>query len=141
MLFCCFFLTDIELGQSKDVYDTLWNINNNEELWNKLNASQQRIIEAKLLSMRHAGVGLNGESQKKFNSLQLEAARLSSQFKNNVLDSTKLFAYKIENSADMEGVPEDAKALFSQRAVAAGYSESNPKVGPWVVTLDIPSCK
>ena len=90
MLFCCFFLTDIELGQSKDVYDTLWNINNNEELWNKLNASQQRIIEAKLLSMRHAGVGLNGESQKKFNSLQLEAARLSSQFKNNVANEMVL---------------------------------------------------
>lgn len=130
-----------ELGQSKEVYNALDRIRNDPKRWKQLDEAQQRIISDKLLSMKHAGVALPKDKQDHFNALQLEAKTLSSQFKNNVLDATKAFKHTITDPADMQGVPEGSKALLSQRAVAAGHAESTPADGPWVVTLDLPSCK
>jgi len=104
-----------------------------------LDEPQRRIISSKRLSMEHSGVALEPGDRERFSALQLEAAKLSSTFKNNVLDSTKQFQYVITDAKDLEGVPEGAKAMFSSRAVAAGHKDATASSGPWAVTLDIPS--
>ena len=132
----------VELGQLKQIYDGLSSVRNNETVWNnQLDEAQRRIISSKLLDMTHSGVALPKEEQEKFNKLQLEAAGLRSTFNNNVMDSTKSFQYKITDSKDMENVPEGTRALFASRAVAAGHKDATASSGPWIITLDIPSCK
>ena len=84
--------------------------------------------------MKHAGVALSKEDQIKFNTLQQEAASLSTSFKNNVLDSTKRFSYVITDAKDVTGIPDGARALFSSRAVSAGHTNSTPAEGPWVIS-------
>lgn len=101
---------------------------------------QQRIVDSKLLEMKHSGVALPAEEQAAFNALQLEAAKLSSDFQNNVLDATKAFSFTVTDKAELGEIPEGARTLFSQRAVAKGFQDSSPDTGPWIISLDLPSC-
>lgn len=139
-VFLIFAVCSVELGQSKKLYGALIRAKAADN-WCSLDEAQRRIIEKNLLSMQHSGVGLPAEQQEKFNALQQELASLSSSFRNNVMDSTKLFKYVITDPKDMEGVPHGARTLLSQRAVSAGHANSTAESGPWIVTLDHPSCK
>ena len=130
----------VELGQSKQLYGALIRAKAADN-WCSLDEAQRRIIESNLLSMQHSGVGLPASQQEKFNALQQELASLASSFRNNVMDSTKVFKHTITNPEDMAGVPDGARTLLSQRAVSAGHADSTAEKGPWVVTLDHPSCK
>mmetsp|Transcript_23190 Transcript_23190/g.35338 ORF Transcript_23190/g.35338 Transcript_23190/m.35338 type:complete len:566 (+) Transcript_23190:1-1698(+) len=80
-------------------------------------------------------------------------AELSTAFSNNVLDATKAWGLEVTDAADVEGVPDSAKAMWAQahlqHLVKECEDEEEKKkleeqkvdgsVGPWRLTLDGPS--
>jgi len=128
-----------KLGQSVPVYRVMQALKEDAAAWGALEEAQQRIVESSLRSMKHAGVGLEGEELEAFNKIALELAELSTKFSNNVLDSTKAFAMTITDKADLEGLPDTALGLAAQTAKAKGHESATAEAGPWVLTLDIPS--
>lgn len=128
-----------KVGQSKALYKALTAIKSRKSVWSTLDEAQQRIVDSSLRAMVHSGVGLEGEAKEKFNALKLEQSELSTKFSNNVLDSTKAFKVTVTAAADLEGLPDSAKGLAAQQAVAAGHEGATAEVGPWVLTLDMPS--
>ena len=81
-----------------------------------MDEAQKRIVVSAIRQMQSSGVGLDPEQREKFNKLQLESAEITSKFSNNVLDSTKVFKLRLTNKADVEGLPQSAKAFAAQQA-------------------------
>ena len=82
--------TSLRISQSQPIYEGLLAIRDGEE-WAKLDAAQKRIIELKIKSAEHSGIGLKGEKQKRFKVIADELSKLSTDFSNHVLDATKAF--------------------------------------------------
>lgn len=126
----------MELGQSKTVYDKLAALPQE-----KLSGPQQRVVEAALRSMRLSGVDLEGEAKKEFNDIALRISELGTNFQNNLLDATKAYELVLTDPADVDGLPDSAKAMALQSYTQAYPDEPapTPEAGPWRLTLDIPS--
>ena len=137
------------IAQSKVLYNVFAALERDAGKWDSLVEAERRIIRAKLLEMKHAGVALPTEEQKAFNELQVEAAALSTTFRNNVLDSTKSFSLLLTDAADVAGLPRGSLIMLAQQAQkkrekeGAATAEGPPdaSTGPWLVTLDHPSCE
>jgi oligopeptidase A len=127
-----------EIGQSKVLYHALKQLKENPQSWETLDEAQRRIVDASINQMLRSGVGLSDEKREHFNKLQLEVSELSSKFSNNLLDSTKRFKKVVTSEQDIAGLPESARSLAAQKAVAEGHVGATASSGPWVLTLDPP---
>lgn len=128
----------IRLGQSKPIYKSLQNLTQSPEFTN-LSQALQRTITLLLLDATLQGVGLADQERQRFNQLSQELASLTTTFANNVLDATKNYALTLNEQDQVAGLPQDALALAAATAKDHGHEQANPKNGPWVITLDLPS--
>ncbi len=130
------------IGQSQVLYKALINI---QERSQELDRAQQRIIEAELLSMKNKGVGLQGKQKEMFNTNSQRLAELSTSFSNNILDATKEWNLLLTKKEEIDGLPfrnleamaEAAKRSKVLKDKIVGHP--NPKEGPWLLGLDMPS--
>jgi len=132
---------DLRIRQSQPIYAGLKKIKESSE-WNTLNAAQKRVVELKLRDAELAGVGLTGEARQRFNAIEQELSRLSTDFANHVLDATKAFELIITEKNETDGWPESLKNLAAQsynQSKKDGNSQATPEHGPWRITLDYPS--
>ncbi|MED5465510.1 MAG: M3 family metallopeptidase [Myxococcota bacterium] len=127
----------MRLGQSQPIYDALVQLKEGPQ-WPTLSEGQQRVVDKELLSMKHAGIGLVGEERERFVTWQQRQGELSTQFTNNVLDSTKAFELIIEDPANMAGLPESFRAMTAQSAQENGHPGATAEQGPWRISLDAP---
>ncbi|MCA9000542.1 MAG: M3 family metallopeptidase [Planctomycetes bacterium] len=123
------------LGQSAAIYGLLKELSESAGFAN-LDAGQKRAVECLLRDAELSGVALEGKAKEDFNRLQEELAALSTQFQNNVLDSTKAFTLDLTDKEDVDGLPPSALAL-----AASQHPDENatPENGPWRITLAAPS--
>lgn len=128
----------MRMGQSQAIYQGLEALQESPE-WDALDAAQQRIVETLFRDAALAGVGLEDKVRERFNAIQQELAQLSTQFNNNLLDSTKDFALTLTRVAEVEGLPPSLLQKAAQAARETGNTESTAKEGPWRITLDFPS--
>ena len=143
-----------EFSQSKSLYDALETVKEElktAETEDAFKLSQKmRAVESSLRAMKLGGVGLEGEAKERFNEIKIKLSELSTKFSNNVLDATKAYGLTIDDPSKMEGVPQSAKAMWSQMyndhaSKQTGDSAdtptvtSTPEAGPWRITLDGPS--
>jgi len=126
------------LSQSQPIYEGVRDLMQSE-VWQSLEASQQRIVESAIREAELSGVGLTGEAKDRFNAIQLELAELSTRFSNNVLDATKAFSLTLTQPEEVEGLPPSWLSLAAQAARSAGEENATAESGPWRVTLDMPS--
>lgn len=128
----------LRMGQSRPIFEAMQKLAKRPDL----NQAQRRILELELRQMRHSGLELEGEEQKRFNEIARELSNLSTQFSNNVLDSTKAFALDLTDRSQIDGLPQSflkmAAAAYRQ-AHADRPGQADPENGPWRVTLDGPS--
>jgi oligopeptidase A len=96
-----------------------------------LGRAQQRIVENEIRDFRLAGAELAPAQKKRFAEIQEALARVSTQFAENVLDSTNAFAVHVQDRAALAGIPEDV--LAAARAAA----ERDGKPG-WKLVLQAP---
>jgi oligopeptidase A len=81
---------ELRLGQSKAIYDALNALNNTAALRSQLNDAQLRLLTMTLRDYRNSGVGLPPAQRARFNGIINKLQQLSTNYTNNVLDSTKV---------------------------------------------------
>eukprot|EP00581_Thalassiosira_minuscula_P011646 CAMPEP_0183716826 /NCGR_PEP_ID=MMETSP0737-20130205/10598_1 /TAXON_ID=385413 /ORGANISM="Thalassiosira miniscula, Strain CCMP1093" /LENGTH=803 /DNA_ID=CAMNT_0025946149 /DNA_START=31 /DNA_END=2442 /DNA_ORIENTATION=+ len=151
----------MKFSQSKPLYDALVKV---QQSWEAEESKEddfvalqkKRAVENSLRGMKLGGVGLEEGSpeQIRFKEIKMRFAELSTAFSNNVLDATKAFGLEVTDAADVEGVPESAKAMWAQAHQQHLIAECkddeekkkelqemkvDPNAGPWRITLDGPS--
>ncbi len=113
-----------------------------------LDPAQQRILGLAIRSAEHAGVGLTGAARARFQAIEMELAKLATEFSNHLLDANKAFALDLTSPAEVEGLPASLRAAAAQAAHAAAASGAHagdasrpvdPERGPWRITLDAPA--
>lgn len=127
----------MRLGQSPAIYQGLKALQASPA-WSAYDPAQRRIVDSLMRDAELAGVGLQGQERERFNEIQQELARLSTEFSNHVLDATKAFALTLDQPEDVEGLPPSLLQLAAQVARQAGAADATPEGGPWRITLDYP---
>lgn len=125
------------LGQSEAVYLTLRQIRESDG-WSRLDITRQRLTRTAMFSAEAAGVGLPPDQGHRMRELHDALAAASTEFSNHLLDATKAFSLTLRLPADVEGLPSSLLAAASETAIQSGYGESNPKHGPWIISLEAP---
>ncbi|MHB8346332.1 MAG: oligopeptidase A [Acidiferrobacterales bacterium] len=120
-----------ELGQDERVYCAYKAIAA-DAAFADLTAAQRKIIEHTLRDFRLSGAELGAADKIRFRDIQQELSMLTSRFEENVLDATNGWELLITDAADLEGLPESARAAARQ----AAESESKPG---WKFSLQGPS--
>jgi oligopeptidase A len=131
----------LRMRQSEPIYKTLKYIRTGKD-WGNLTAAQQRIIDQRILSTELSGIGLKDEQRERFNAIEQELSKLSTEFSNHVLDSTKAWSLVITDPTDADGLPNSLRSLTAQSYNNAKNGEdppATPENGPWRITLDFPS--
>ena len=127
-----------KLNQSKPLYEAFKALRASD-VWSRLEAAQQRIVDAAIKDAQLAGVGLEGDKRDRFNEIQLELAELATKFSNHVLDATKAFSLTLTTKDEVEGLPPSLLSLAASSARSEGAENATPENGPWRITLDLPS--
>jgi oligopeptidase A len=130
----------LRMSQSKPIYEGLKALKASDQ-FEKLNSAKKRIIEHKIKSAEHAGVGLEGPAKERFNEIANRLSKLSTDFSNNVLDATKAYELIITDKKDVEGWPSNLKNLAAQsyaKEKGEKDAKADPENGPWRITLDYP---
>ena len=116
----------------------------NAELWSAIKSYAQtdearaltgvrrRHVDKVVRSFERAGADLPPEQKTRIEAVRVEASRLSTEFANHVLDSTNAWELVLTDEADLEGLPESARAQARAAAEAKG-------VDGWRFTLQLPS--
>ncbi|WP_038314443.1 M3 family metallopeptidase [Kingella kingae] len=115
-----------EIGQDIELYERFKAIKNAPE-FAKLNNTQQTKLAHDLRGFVLSGAELSPEKQAEFAKLQMESAQLSAQFSQNVLDATDDFALYFDDESSLQGLPDDALAMF--QAAAQAENKSGYKIG------------
>ncbi|WP_043902980.1 M3 family metallopeptidase [Kingella kingae] len=115
-----------EIGQDIELYERFKAIKNAPE-FAKLDNAQQTKLAHDLRGFVLSGAELSPEKQAEFAKLQMESAQLSAQFSQNVLDATDDFALYFDDESSLQGLPDDALAMF--QAAAQAENKSGYKIG------------
>jgi len=94
--------------------------------------AQMRAVEKEIHSAQLSGVGLEGVAKERFATIQQELSAISTQFTNNLMDSTKAFSEVVSDKAGVEGLPESALETAAQTARTKGHDDATAAEGPWV---------
>lgn len=129
----------LRMSQSQKIYDSLKNLTESAE-WSKASNTQIRIVEKRIKEAELSGLNLTGDKRERFNEISEKLSNLSTQFTNNVLDATKSFELVVTRIEDLDGVPANFKAMWSENYKARHeYEKSSSELGPWAITLDFAS--
>ena len=82
--------------------------------------SRKRILDAMIKSAEQSGVALDGEKKERFNEIQAELAKISADFRNHVLDSTKSFKLPVTEE-QLAGVPDQIREMMRVSGKNAEY--------------------
>ena len=97
-----------------------------------LTGVRRRHVDKLVRSFVRAGADLPQEQKTRIEALRVEMSRLSTEFANHVLDATNAWDLVITDEAELEGLPESARAQARAAAQAKG-------VEGWRFTLQVPS--
>ncbi|KNC80751.1 hypothetical protein SARC_06895 [Sphaeroforma arctica JP610] len=129
-------------GQSETLFKAYESIANQGGGAATLTNTQRRVIDQAIRDATHAGVALQGEAREKYKSINMELSNLTTQFSQNVVDSTNAFSLLITDSKQVEGVPANLRlsmataALKKNSSVADDARVGDADKGPWLLTLD-----
>ena len=97
-----------------------------------LTGVRRRHVDKLVRSFVRAGADLPREQKTRIEALRVELSRLSTEFANHVLDATNAWDLVLTDEAELEGLPESARAQARAAAQARG-------VEGWRFTLQVPS--
>ncbi|MBP6243124.1 MAG: M3 family metallopeptidase [Chromatiaceae bacterium] len=117
-----------ELGQNRALFEGYRAVAAQEHL----DDTQRKLLANALRDFHLSGVDLPPDQQSRFKAIDRELSRLASKFSENLLDATNAWSKRIEDEAQLAGLPESARTLARQTAERRGEPG-------WVLTLDFPS--
>lgn len=97
-----------------------------------LTGVRKRFLQKTLDNFRRAGADLNFGNKEKLTNLNVELAKFTTQFEQNVLDATNAYELVITNEMQLAGLPQSAIDAARQSAVSKGQEG-------WRFTLQAPS--
>jgi oligopeptidase A len=97
-----------------------------------LTPAQKQVLEYARREFRLAGVRLPAAEKARFKALMQELARLQAKFEEQVLDATRAYSHSVLSEAELEGLPEHARARARAEANARGEEG-------WRFVLDQPT--
>jgi len=118
----------------------------NQELWHAvqsyakteearhLSATRTRFLEKTIDNFRRHGAELDPAGKQRISEIDVELAKLTMRFSENVLDSTNEFELVITDEKKLAGLPESAIAMARASAASKGRTDSS-----WRFTLQAPS--
>ncbi len=121
----------------------------NPELWRRLKAFAEtpaaaaltgvyrRHLDETLADFRQAGADLPDEQRARLEQIQSELAQLTQEYSEHVLDATNAWQLLVEDPAQLEGIPEHARATARRSAVSKNLG--TPERPVWRFTLHQPS--
>ena len=126
-----------KFGQSKVIYDALVKLRKT----NNFDQIKNRILDKEIIEMEHRGISLKKDDQDEFNIISEKLGKLSTDFSNNVLDSTNSWFLILDNRSQVDGLPERVLELMaiSAHTHLKKDGEADSKNGPWKLSLDIPT--
>jgi peptidyl-dipeptidase Dcp len=98
-----------------------------------LNTEERMLLDKTYKGFIRSGAGLDQTQKKRFGEVAIALSKLGLTFGENVLAETNSFELWIDNEADIDGLPRDAKMR------AAKQAEEKGKKGKWLFTLQAPS--
>lgn len=120
-----------ELGHNTSLFNAIKSISQSDE-FATLTQAQKKVIENQLRDFHLSGVDLSPEDKKQFAKLQERLTKLTTQFEENVLDSTQGWTYLVTDKENLKGLPEHAVAVATQTA-------KTKNVNGWIFSLEAPS--
>jgi oligopeptidase A len=93
---------------------------------------RRRHLDKMVRSFARAGADLPPEQKRHVEALRVEMSRLTTEFANHVLDSTNAWELVLTDEAELEGLPDSARAQARAAAQARGMEG-------WRFTLQLPS--
>ncbi|HEX8393524.1 MAG TPA: hypothetical protein VF665_14365, partial [Longimicrobium sp.] len=97
-----------------------------------LTGVRARHLDKMVRAFVRAGADLPDEAKSRVEALRVELSQIAQKYANNVLDATNAFEMVLADEADLEGLPESARAQARAAAQAKG-------VDGWRFTLQLPS--
>ncbi len=97
-----------------------------------LTAAQRRVIDNELRDFRLGGAELPAAQQARFLVIQEELSSLSARFEANLIDTTRAWSHRVEDPAQLDGLPPDVVEAAAAAAQADGLTG-------WKFTLHGPS--
>jgi oligopeptidase A len=85
-----------------------------------LAGERRRFLTKTMDSFRRHGADLDAEGKKKLEAIDVELARTTTRFSENVLDSTNAFELYIDNEEGLAGLPPSARAAARESAARKG---------------------
>ncbi|WP_062814973.1 oligopeptidase A [Alcanivorax sp. NBRC 102024] len=119
-----------EVGQNAQLCAAYQTLRDSDE-WSSLSEAQQKDIDNTLRDFRLSGVDLPDDKKAQYMANSKRLSELTSQFSDNTLDATQAWTKLVTDEAELEGLPDSAKAGAADRVKAAD------KEG-WLLTLDAP---
>lgn len=119
------------LGQHHGLYAAYQALQTSSE-WENFELAQKTVIEHALRDFKRSGIELEGSAKERYQSIQTELSRLSTQFEENLLDATEHWEYPVSDSALLAGLPSHTMA----QAKSVAESQSH---GGWILKLDFPT--
>ena len=119
------------MGQHEGLYKAYRTLRDSDA-FSQLDAAQQKLIDNAIRDFTLSGVALPSDKKQRFADIQAKLSELASKFSNNVMDATMGWVKQVEDEAELEGIPDSAKAAAKQTA-------QRKEMEGWVFTLDIPS--
>ncbi len=119
-----------ELAQNAELCRCYQHIHDSAEFHN-FEPARRKVIENALRDFRLGGVQLPPAEQAVVKRLNIELARLGTQFEENLLDATQAFKLRLDNDQRLAGLPDAIRALTRQNAEREHYDG-------YILTLDLP---
>ncbi len=120
-----------EIGQNKALFEAYSALANGVQSKN-LDTAQKTILAHELRDFRLSGIDLPETQQKRYGEIQMKLSELTSQFANQLLDSTQAWSKHVTEPELLAGLPESATAQMAQAAQAKGLDG-------WLISLEFPS--
>ena len=118
-----------KISQDLRLYNVFKSILKNEQ--STLNFEQKRVIELNIQYFELSGAHLDEKTKARLQEINIKKSELSNEFSQNLLDATNAYEYIIEDTKDIEGLPESEKE-------AAKFRDENGAI-KYKITLQMPS--
>jgi oligopeptidase A len=99
-----------------------------------LKGTRRRFLKKTVDSFRRHGAELDPAGKARLSEIDVELAKLTTKFSQNVLDSTNAFELIVQDQSQLAGLPPTAVAAARANAASKGWPEGN-----WRFTLQAPS--
>lgn len=119
-----------DLGQNIELQQAFYRISTSTT-FDSLNYAQKKVIKDALRDFHLSGVDLPAPKKRRFREICTELAKLTTQFENNLLDSTQNWQKHIIDETQLAGIPDLAKQGAAELA-------ATKNLNGWLLTLDFP---